>query len=342
MNYQLRPISVGKIVATLVSCVTFTFSTLGAVSAMSLGANSPVPNFASLQKQLTAALSSTRLPSQTVSSLGLISKGNWWKYTGNSMTLTSCNPLTNPAEAKNPRPCFYGNTRAKRTIVIFGDSMVGNWLPALDVFGRTANYRIADFSFQGCPVEDIASNWSAGGAMTSEEQAACILWHTTMPKSVAALNPVAIISTSIASSQASTNPGDSWYINGLQTEFDRMTSSMTTQPVKIIVQSTPLLPWNAPDCLARHIASANVCTLRYVKGQLGSGLYSSRLVRDSAAALQIGAQLLPANIWVCINGACPATLQGHLIYVDSDHISTWFSLYISKVFGQTLAPLLLG
>jgi hypothetical protein len=254
---------------------------------------------------------------------------NFYSFQGTSLLKPSCDPYSYPKEVFHPRPCIYGSTSAKRTIVIFGDSFVGNWLPALNDVGKSLGYRVAVFEFVGCITSFVSP--STG---TIQE---CNEWHAHLPAAVRAQKPVAILTTTGDLSWGVT--GDPGWIQGIEEAFSEMTTD-APDTIRVLISISPHLPASAPTCLASYSSSIQKCDLTYHPGLLGGGLYSASLVRDQKAAAAAHAIFLPTVQWFCVRDRCPAVIRNLLVYADADHITTVYSEYLWKVLQEALIPIL--
>jgi hypothetical protein len=254
---------------------------------------------------------------------------NNYSFQGTSLLKPSCDPYSFPKQVFNPKPCIYGSTSAKRTIVIFGDSFVGNWIPALNEVGKSLGYRIAAFEFAGCITSFVPP--SSG---TIRE---CNEWHAHLPAAVRAQKPVAILSANGTLSWGVT--GDPEWIQGIEKAFDEMTMN-APDTIRVLISISPHLPALAPTCLASYPSAMQKCSLVYHPGQLGTGLYSGSLVRDQKAAAAAHAILLPTVQWFCVKDRCPAVIGNLLVYADADHVTIAYSEYLWKVLQAALVPIL--
>lgn len=300
----------------------------------SSGPPQPAATSAAVASAVKAALKQNSLPNSLTPSLMDVAGNNVYAMQGTAFLKRDCDPYNYRNEVFNPQPCIYGSTSSKKTIVIFGDSYVGNWLPALNEVGKNLGYRIAAFEFAGC----ITSFFTrpAGTKLTAFDQA-CDEWHTHLPAAVRAQHPFAIVAANGTPSWGV--GGDPGWIQGIKKAFDEMT---TTSPhaIRVLISISPSLPSPAPSCLAAYASSIQKCDLVYQPGKLGSGLFSASLIRDENAAASAGAMLLPTVQWFCANDRCPAVIDHMLVYVDNDHLSIVYSEYLWKVFEQELEPVL--
>jgi hypothetical protein len=251
---------------------------------------------------------------------------------GTSLLKANCNPYSFPKEVANPQPCIYGSTSASRTIVIFGDSYVGNWIPALNIVGKSMGYRIAAYEFAGC----ITPFVPASGSPTPSSQE-CLQWHTNLPAAVQSQHPVAILA---ANGTPSWGPqGDPGWVQGIATAFNEMTAN-SPSTIRILLGTGPHFSHPIPACLAAYPQAIQKCTLTYKPGVVGANQYGAALTRDQQGATAANAKLIPTVQWFCLNDHCPAIINNLLVYADADHVSIVYSQYLATVLQQALTPLL--
>ena len=58
-------------------------------------------------------------------------------------------------EQTSIRPCREGDSTATRTVVLYGDSHAGMWLPPLDLLGRVNGFRVVPLMKMGCAPFDV-------------------------------------------------------------------------------------------------------------------------------------------------------------------------------------------
>jgi hypothetical protein len=321
--------------AASLSSMLLGVSVAGAVG-QTVGQSAPAPNNGAVANAIAASLKLRSLPSSLNPSLTAIANGDVNNFQGTDMLKQDCDPYTHMQQVFSPKPCIYGAIKRTRTIVIFGDSYVGNWLPALAEVGTNLGYRIAAFEFPGCLTTFVDPTAGPGGEDPAQVKA-CEEWHTHLPAAVRALKPFAILAANGAESWGVA--GDKGWIEGMQKAFDEMT---TTSPktIRVQIQESPHLPAPAPTCLAAYASSIQKCDLTYQPGVLGVGLFSGTLVRDQKAAAAAGAALLPTVQWLCVKDRCPAVVGHMLVYVDEDHLTTVYSQYLATVLQKALVPIL--
>jgi hypothetical protein len=306
-------------------CVTDAFA-----ASSELKTVAPVMSLAQLNNVLAKSVKLESLPTDLIPSISQLSNSN--EVQGSSYLHQSCDPYVVNSQAANPVPCWYGAKTAKRTVVIFGDSFVGNWIPALDVAGKALGFRVAEFSFVGCNTTFVNPSGPETG-FDENEVKACIAFHANLPRSVKRLNPVAVIAADGALSWGT--GGDPLFIAGLNTAFNEMATAVN-HPVRILLGTGPHLSESAPTCLATHPSSIERCNFTY---STGSPL-SATLSRDNATVLGAKVHLIPTYQWICFHDTCPAVIGNIDVYADEDHLTTSISTYLSVLLEKALTPLL--
>ncbi|MCU1362459.1 MAG: putative acyltransferase [Acidimicrobiaceae bacterium] len=271
--------------------------------------------------QVTAAVKSsvfTKTVSPAVeATLKEFSGSSSFDLTGPS-TFGACDPYNSEALALAPKPCFLGNLHGTKTIVLVGDSNVGNWVPALSVGLSDTPYRLAVFGFSSCGLANLpyAPSW---GPLYER----CRQWHANIPSAIRALHPVAVLA---ASGDVGTTYSNSVWVNGVKNLFVQATlGSPTTQ--RILIGTSPLFGESVVTCLTVH-ANPQDCSLEYTPG---SGYYGGTLSRDSQIARAADATLIKTSTFLCSSDTCSPVIGNILVYSDVDHITIAYSSFLAKV-----------
>jgi hypothetical protein len=317
--------------ATLLSTLLLvsSFGATNAFASSKSNTTTPISSLVGLEQALAKSIKQSQLPKDLVPTLTQLSSGQ--DVQGSSYLRKSCDPYVYNAQASDPSPCWYGSSSAKKTVVIFGDSFVGNWIPALNIAGQKLGFRVAEFSFVGCTTPFVDPSASPG--FDGAEVKACIVFHKNLPRSVNKLDPEAVIAANGSPSWGAL--GNPSFIENLGKAFDEMTTA-SNHPIRILLGTGPELPESAPSCLATHPASINLCNFKYGPGSE----FSAALQRDSNTVAGAQVHLIPTYQWLCLNEVCP-TVVGHIdVYADADHLTVAISKFLSTLLEGALTPLL--
>jgi SGNH domain-containing protein len=273
-----------------------------------------------------SSISTTKTPTAVQKTLKEYSSASSFDLTGPS-TFGACDPYNSEALALKPKPCFAGNLKGTKTIVLLGDSNVGNWVPALNLGLAATPYRLAIFGFSGCGLANLAYS-SAWGTLYER----CIQWHDNLPAAVRALHPVAVLASSGA---VGSNVSNKTWIKGVKNVFVNTTNGLPSAK-RILMGTSPLLAQSAVTCLTVHTDPID-CALQYTPG---SGYYGSILARDKKIASASNAALINTSQFFCYSNTCSPVIGDLLVYSDMDHVTIAYSSFISKaVTGAVLSAL---
>ena len=106
-----------------------------------------------------------------------------------AVSLPGCQPNYNQVTVGR---CVFGDTAAKRTIALLGDSHAGMWFPAVDAIAIRTHWRLVLFEKSACPAPDT-SFWNPDGNVPYPQ---CDQWHSYAIERIKKLHPNVLIVTS--------------------------------------------------------------------------------------------------------------------------------------------------
>jgi hypothetical protein len=234
-----------------------------------------------------------------------------------------CDAYKNTAEQTNPTPCVFGDTQSTKTIVLVGDSNVGNWAPALALGLKSAGYRLAVFGFAGCDTPDLTYT-ATNDPNTIPAQ--CNEWHRTVASAILAQHPLAVIGVSGPVGIPEIN--NSQWIAGFKKLF---TNTTTPSTIRILFGTSPIFTDGAAQCLAIH-SDPQSCDLRYSP----STYYGQYVARDPKIAAAVKATLIPVYPWMCYARDCSPVVGKYLTVGDTDHLTIAYSEYLATVVTEAV------
>lgn len=305
---------------------TLAFLTLASAGVAYGSTSDPVGTVAQVTSAVKSSISIKTVSPAVAATLTEFSSPSSFNLTGPS-TFGICDPYNSETLALAPKPCFAGNTHGLKTIVLVGDSNVGNWVPALSLGLASTPYRLAVFGFSGCGLANLpyAPAW---GTLYKR----CRQWHANVPAAIRALHPVALLT---ASGDVGTNYSSATWANGVKSLMVAATlGSPSTK--RIVLGTSPFFGASAVTCLTVH-PDPQTCSLKYTPS---SGYYGAALSRDQLVASTSDAQLVDTNKYFCYSDTCSPVIANILVYSDIDHITIAYSSFISKdLTGAVLAAL---
>jgi peptidoglycan/LPS O-acetylase OafA/YrhL len=213
----------------------------------------------------------------------------------------------------SPR-CEYGDLSAKKTIVIYGDSHAAQWLPALDLIGKSRGIKIVSLTKSACPSAEVIKELSSQYDVDD-----CQAFRDSSVARINSLKPLAVIMTGMQPFTApnSTVSSRSWWLAGEAKAFQRIKES-TQYP--IYLSDTPLPRVDVPECLAEGRGSK--CDgARPISPEVSPGLIA-----------------IDPTPWLC-KEICPAVVDGVIAYRDKSHLTVQMSEKLSAQLDTALSKL---
>jgi peptidoglycan/LPS O-acetylase OafA/YrhL len=226
-------------------------------------------------------------------------------------------------------PCMYGDTTARNTIVIFGDSHAAHWFDALDTIAKQRKMRLAVLTKSSCSAAAAA----IFHPVLKREYAECDQWRESAWRYINTLAPSVVVMSSNGSGGniVGTAPADQ---NRAWTQA-WLTSIKQLRPsgAKIVlIADTPWLGVNTPDCVSVHPRRLDACT----RSPDQALLEPARRASVAAAATQLGVKVVDPVSWFCTTTTCPAVIGNALVYHDESHMTTSYSAALAPVLATQI------
>ena len=191
------------------------------------------------------------------------------------------------------------------------------WFQALDAIATRAHWRFIALTKSSCPAAPLPS--SAGS---------CAPWQQYAIKRINRLDPDLLIISQWALDPVRLGVHDTpkqW-----QQSLERVLRSIRAPRTKSVVIGD--IPYSqGSECLARGLPNVQACAV--------SAWYSfvpQYHQAERTAALAAGARYINVLPWLCAK-KCSAVIANYDVYVDGDHLSTGYTLYLEGVLAQKLA-----
>lgn len=208
--------------------------------------------------------------------------------------------------------CPLGDRRARRTVVVYGDSHAGVWLPALDRMGSDAGFRVVPLIKYSCAPFDVAQRHD-GRPYTS-----CPRFRRWAERKIARLDPAMVLVGYRGFWAVDPTPGETvahaWQ-QGARTAVRRLVRHTPQLVILGDVSSKGQLP---RKCLRDPHADMGTCTTR-VEPAVNQ---ANRITQNVARAAR--ARFVATQNLACAKGRCPLVVDKIVTYRDPSHLSmTW-------------------
>lgn len=225
------------------------------------------------------------------------------------------------------RACLFGREDAPHTAVLMGDSVAGQWFPAVRQHFDKPGWRLVVITKSSCPMVDKPIFYARIGREYTE----CQQWRNDAIAVLPGLHPDVILFSSVPTYALTTAD---W-----RDGTSRVLAAISQSGARIgVLAPTPVLPFDGPACLARRdwrrkwISMADSCL-----SPAGNQVRSVRAALAVAVARNPQARLLDLDAAVCPDGTCRAERDGITVYRDNQHVTAAFMTTLAPALGIALA-----
>jgi len=295
------------------STTGFLISAVLSLSLVTVANAAPATNDAAVTSAVANALKINKLPAKTTPTLTLVSSDSFSKF--------------NPKCAANKGGCIFGKLNSKDVMYIFGDSHAQQWLPPLvSAFGDKYKIIIA-FRYECQPAEvDVQSTPG------QPSNAGCSTWRANTIQTIVRAKPKVIV---IAESTFRRKTTDGAVMNtatwstGLLSVFTQLKSSGAKM---VVIGDNPAFQFAPSGCLTLNRNNVQNCTRNPTTLPAE---YQTLSAAEANAASVSGVGFINTTKWFCkvtpSQTSCPALINGMLPYLDWNHITLTYSLYLTTV-----------
>jgi hypothetical protein len=234
--------------------------------------------------------------------------------------------------------CIFGDTKARRTVVLIGDSHAAQWFPALERLALHERFRLIAWTKSGCPFAPGVNIYLAAiGRQYSE----CLDWSASVIRKLRAMPRVFLIidaRTSTYLPQVLTPDGDTvssataarlWGA-GVATGVADLEKAASRV---IVLRDTPHAPQDIPACVSWNDSDPAACVFaRTPDGHSDDAEYAAE--RAAGVATRTYADPAPA---VCGPRWCKAVVNGIITYRDDNHLTAAYAAAIWRRFAEAIS-----
>jgi peptidoglycan/LPS O-acetylase OafA/YrhL len=221
--------------------------------------------------------------------------------------------------------CVYGDKDATRTVVLFGDSHMEQWLPAFDVSGQRRHWRVVNWTKSACPIAWL----TVFNPSLNRDYTECDVWRARTIARIAALHPRLVVisqSENVVSSDVSPEEFSMATVHTINDLPQR------TRARVVYLGDIPVPGSDLPGCVAEHLADVRSCTFKLSDAYIDPERH--RQVAPALLAAHVG--LVDPARWFCTAKTCPAVVGNVLVYRNSTHMTVPYSTWLAPMAGRIL------
>ncbi len=222
--------------------------------------------------------------------------------------------------------CVFGDPASAFTVVLYGDSYAGMWLPALTEIAERRHWRLQFYGKPACPAPRLVV-WDE---RERRPFGACDRFRDFVLGEVRAERPDLVIVTSGSFSRKRAADrlltARQWQA-GLAATLSALRRSASRV---VVLGALPVLDRSAPECLAAHPADVRACAT-------GRAAATARVWNgaDRAAAQVTGSGYLPVLPWLC-SAVCTPVIGTVTVYRNRFHLTATYARMLTSVLEEAL------
>jgi hypothetical protein len=240
--------------------------------------------------------------------------------------------------ATTPAPnCVFGDVRARRTVVLLGDSHAAQWFPALEELGVREHFRLVSWTKSGCP---FAPHVHLFLPAIGRDYTECLAWQSSVTQELRALaGPAIVIVGRTSTYLPQVLSSDGAQVDAAQAPAiwgaGMATAVRTLRPIAarvIVLRDTPHPPFDVPACISWDTKTPSRCDFpRSLGGLADTAEYTAEVKAGVPRELYAN----PTSA-ACPASFCRAVVNGVITYRDDNHLTAAYVATRWRAFQSAL------
>ena len=222
--------------------------------------------------------------------------------------------------AVTPKVCVYGDTTDPAlTVALVGDSVAGNWFPALDELALRYHWRLVTELHATCP---WTATWMTDPNTNVPDvpYRSCHEWDVRVQHDLlTSIRPDVVITSGLAEMGSVTHPqaGSAAYAD-IAAGMAQYWGQLHDHGISVVpIQETPTMDFDPADCVSEYGADSPACD-RPAAQAIPPDPPTVRAARLMAGKVKV----IDMNQFICGHGVCPSVVGNVLVYFDAHHMTS--------------------
>jgi peptidoglycan/LPS O-acetylase OafA/YrhL len=219
-----------------------------------------------------------------------------------------------------PKVCVYGDTTDPTlTVALVGDSVAGNWFPAIDELALRYHWRLVTDLHATCP---WTATWMTdpNTSVPDVRYTSCHEWDVTVQHDLlTSIRPDVVITSDFTEigSVAHSGVGSAAYAD-IAAGMAQYWEQLQDHGISVVpIQETPTMNFDPADCVSEHGAASPACD-RPAAEAIPPDPPTVRAARLMAGTVKV----VDMNQFICVHGVCPSVVGNVLVYFDAHHLTS--------------------
>ena len=219
-----------------------------------------------------------------------------------------------------PKVCVYGDTTDPTlTVALVGDSVAGNWFPAIDELALRYHWRLVTDLHATCP---WTATWMTdpNTSVPNVRYTSCHEWDVTVQHDLlTSIRPDIVITSDFTEIGSVAHPrvGSAAYAD-IAAGMAQYWEQLQDHGISVVpIQETPTMDFDPADCVSEHGAASPACD-RTAAEAIPPDPPTVQAARLMAGTVKV----IDMNQFICGHGVCPSVVGNVLVYFDAHHLTS--------------------
>ena len=235
-----------------------------------------------------------------------------------------------------PHECDFGAREAAKTVVMFGDSHMEQWLPTLEAIADRQRWKIVLFVKSACPAVAIPV-WDP---QSGQEDLACSAWRKAAVQRIVTLKPSLVLLTNFSGylhqNEADRLVSPSTWSNGARSTFAELAKAGVPT---VFLHDTPWARFEVTQCLSRdQWRGTQRCAPLKRSAALNEEIYGAIVegARSVEGANGRAVSFVDLSNEICGPELCDLTKGTMIVYRDSGHLTGTYLRSLAPALDRAL------
>jgi peptidoglycan/LPS O-acetylase OafA/YrhL len=221
--------------------------------------------------------------------------------------------------------CTFGDTKNPAlTVAMVGDSIAGNWFPALEEIALQRHWKLVTDLHGSC-------EWTSAmlfNEITNSQFTACHTWgQATLNSLIKTIKPNVVITSGLPENgtMADPAPGPAAF-KAIGAGMAQYWTDLEKHGISVVaIKETPLIDFPVPDCIAKYGQTAPECTVSRAKA-IPPDPPTIRAAKDTGGKVKV----VNMDNFICGPTQCPPVVGNVLVYLDGRHLTAAYAMSLTK------------
>jgi peptidoglycan/LPS O-acetylase OafA/YrhL len=236
--------------------------------------------------------------------------------------------------AVTPKACVYGDTTDPAlTVALVGDSIAGNWFPALEAMALRYHWRLVTDLHATCP---WTATWltDPNTSVPGVRYTSCHQWDVTVQHDLlTSIHPDVVITSDFTEIGSAAHPqgGPAAYAD-IAAGMAKYWKQLQDHGISVVpIQETPTMDFDPPDCVSEYGTGSAACDRPAAQAipQDPPTVQAARLMAGTVKVIDM-------NQFICGHGTCPSVVGNVLVYFDAHHLTSSYVTTVTPYLAERL------